>query len=315
LDTNFNAGVDKSVNLASVQPDGRIVVGGFYVAPPGQLRGFVQRLNPSGSLDVSFTPQEADYSVTCLTLQADGKILVGGGFTNLAGQPHPCLGRLNSDGTPDANFSPIAFGNATGLPGGPGPFVNSLALQADGKILVVGAFTSLAGRSQQSIARFQNTDPATQSLTFDGSTITWLRGGTSPEVYRTTFEASHDGVHWFSLGSGIRITGGWELSGVSFPAGSAIRARGFINERGRSSLVESFSGPSVLVNDSSLGFGSNQFKFTINAALGQTVVVEGSVDLVNWLPLATNTSAGGQLYFTDPNSTSLSRRAYRASYH
>ena len=71
-----------------------------------------------------------------------------------AGLFHRCLGRLNADGTVDASFNPGASDG-----------VYSLALQADGRILVGGGFTTLRGQSA----------PATQSLTFDGSAITARR--------------------------------------------------------------------------------------------------------------------------------------------
>ncbi len=104
-----------------------------------------------------------------------------------------------------------------------------LAVQADGKILVGGEFTTLGGQPRNYIGRLNNTAPATQSLTYDGSTLTWLRGGTSPEVWRTTFDAStNSGTDWFGLGAGTRISGGWQLTGVSLPAVWTIRARGFV---------------------------------------------------------------------------------------
>src|SRR5437899_11448690 len=109
-----------------------------------------------------------------MAVQADGKILVGGYFSTLGGQSRNYIGRLNADGTLDTSFDPGAD-NA----------VNSLAVQADGKILVGGFFTTVGGQSRNYIGRLNNTGPATQSLTFDGSTLTWMRGGTSPEVWRT----------------------------------------------------------------------------------------------------------------------------------
>jgi hypothetical protein len=67
--------------------------------------------------------------------------------------------------------------------GGP---VYSLATQGNGKILVGGWFSLLGGQGRDSLGRLNNTEPATQSLGYDGSKITWLRGGASPEVWRTT---------------------------------------------------------------------------------------------------------------------------------
>jgi hypothetical protein len=104
--------------------------------------------------------------------------------------------------------------------------VYSLAVQADGKILVGGWFTTLGGQTRNLIARLNNTEPATQSLSYNGTTITWLRGGASPEVWRTTFDYSTDGVFWSSLGGGVRIPGGWERADATLPVGATIRARG-----------------------------------------------------------------------------------------
>src|SRR5258708_22093736 len=134
------------------------------------------------------------------------------------------MGRLNADGTLD-----------TGVKGGTNLDVYSLAVQADGKILVGGYFTTLGGQSRNYIGRLNNTGPASQSLTFDGSTLTWLRGGASPEVWRTTFEYSPDGgTVWINLGAGSRIPSlpagqarGWQLTGLALPMYSTFRARGY----------------------------------------------------------------------------------------
>src|SRR5207245_10532469 len=101
------------------------------------------------------------------------------------------------------------------------------AVQANGRILMGGAFTKLGGQSRTNIGRLINTGPATQSLAFDGSTLTWMRGGTSPEVWRTTFEYSPDGASWTNLGGGSRIPGGWQLTGLVLPANTTFRARGY----------------------------------------------------------------------------------------
>jgi len=133
--------------------------------------------------------------VSALLLQTDGKILVGGGFTNLAGQTRNYLARMKPDGTLDGVFNPEA-----------NDIVSALAEQADGKILVAGNFTALEGQPRNRIGRLNNTEPATQSLSYDGSTITWQRGGSSPEVWRCTFEQSTDGSTWTSVGNGLRMT-------------------------------------------------------------------------------------------------------------
>ena len=142
----------------------------------GQSRRDIGRLNADGTVDLGFNPGASGFAtndaVFSLALQADGKILVGGRFNTLGGQSRNYIGRLNADGTLDQGFNPGV--------GGGSDFVSSLALQADGKILVGGQFTTLGGQSRNNIGRLYNTDPATQTLTFDGSTLIWTRGGYQP---------------------------------------------------------------------------------------------------------------------------------------
>jgi hypothetical protein len=45
---------------------------------------------------------------------------------------------------------------------------------------VGGTFTTLAGVTRNRVGRLNSTDPATQNLIYDGSTIGWLRGGSGP---------------------------------------------------------------------------------------------------------------------------------------
>ena len=56
-----------------------------------------------------------------------------------------------------------------------------------------------------------------------------MRGQASPEVWRVTFEHSANGTTWTSLGNGTRISGGWQLTGLSLPFNQNhyVRARGY----------------------------------------------------------------------------------------
>ncbi len=218
LDVSFNAGVDGGVLCLAVQADSKILVGGQFGTLGGESRSYFGRLEPDGAVDAGFNPR-ADGSVVSLALQADGKILVGGWFSNLGGLLRNGLGRLNADGSLDSSFHPI-----------PSPGVSALALQADGKILVGGSFSTLGGQPRSNLGRLNNTDPAAESLDFNGSTITWLRGGTSPEVWHTTFDTSTNGTDWIGLGAGARIGGGWQLSEAALPGKAILRARGFVAE-------------------------------------------------------------------------------------
>jgi uncharacterized delta-60 repeat protein len=199
-----------------MQADGKILIGGNFTTLGGQARNNIGRLNPDGSLDMTFNPG-AGWTVFSLAVQADGKTLAGGAFTTLAGQASYYLGRLNADGTLDPTLSQGASG-----------YVNALALQPDGKVLVGGSFSFLAGQIQRYIGRLNNSGSATQDLAFDGSSVTWLRGGASPEIWAADFDACTNRTDWFSLGLGIRSGNGWQLTNVAIAADSTIRARGFV---------------------------------------------------------------------------------------
>jgi uncharacterized delta-60 repeat protein len=95
----------------------------------------------------------ANAEVRIVVVQPDGKVLLGGNFTALApngGPSVPCNGiaRLNPDGTLDTAFNPNM--KDVGV-------VFSIALQADGKILVGGQFASIGGQTRHNIARLDGT--------------------------------------------------------------------------------------------------------------------------------------------------------------
>ncbi len=283
-------------------------MGGLFTTLGGQARNYLGRLNADGTLDGAFNPGANDY-VAGLALQADGKLLVCGGFTMLGGQARNYIGRLNADGTLDSTFNPGADDE-----------VSCLALQADGDVLLGGYFTTQGGQPRERIGRLDALAPAIQSLSYDGSTIIWKRDGTSPEVWRTTFEFSADGAEWTVLSTGTRIAGGWSLGGLPLLPIGQVRARGYTTggeRNGSTWFVESTlavdpnAPPIILTSDGGFGFHTNGFGFSIAGLIGQVVVVEGSTDLVRWLALATNTLQTIPLYFTDPGSTNSPARFYR----
>jgi uncharacterized delta-60 repeat protein len=135
----------------AAQPDGKILVGGNFTSVGGGTglatsRSRIARFNVDGSVDTGFNPGVSG-NVWALALQPDGKILVGGEFTTLSGALRNAIGRLNADGSIDTVFNPGAtktFGN---------PIVYTMALQADGKIVVGGYFNGLGGLTRNFIGR------------------------------------------------------------------------------------------------------------------------------------------------------------------
>lgn len=262
-----------------IQPDGKILIAGNFETIDGQPRRFLGRLQPHGALDPSFLPQ-VDGPIQALLLQTDGKILLQGTFQTVAGQPRPSLARLHPDGTLDDRFDPDIDGT-----------VDAIALQADGKLVVSGQFATVSGQQRLGLARLLNSDPATDHLSFTPETITWFRGGSSPEVWRTTFEVSTDGVNWTPLGVGTRIAGGWQLTGQSLARATRVRARGFVVNGGRTeSIVESYAGAPTIP-------AATRFVFPeLNTPLTLTARAEGSGTLTfQWFKGGQPLTDGGNL--------------------
>lgn len=218
LDTGFTASANNTPLALALQPDGKIVMGGTFTSVNSTGCARLARLNSDGTLDTSFTSNAtANSNVYGLTLQADGKILVCGYLSQLNSTATGYCGRLNSNGTLDSTFD-----------AGANTYVFSSHLKADGRVVIGGEFTTVQSTARGRIALLEN-NAATESLTITSglTRIEWLRGGSSPEASRVTFELStNGGVTWTSLGSGTRISGGWELTGLSLSTGK-IRARAY----------------------------------------------------------------------------------------
>ena len=106
------------------------------------------RFGPQGDLDSHFNPQLAGkaWRVSSIALQPDGKVLVGGRFTGVQGEPRHGIARLEANGLLDRSFDPEAGVN-------PGGYVNAVALLADGRVLIGGAFTNVSGFECLGLAR------------------------------------------------------------------------------------------------------------------------------------------------------------------
>ena len=74
--------------------------------------------------------------------------------------------------------------------------------------------------------------------------------------------------------------------------------------------------PQIIASGTNFGFTTNLanqsgFGFNVSGTVGQTIVVDGSTNLVDWTPLYTNLANGIPAYFFDPASTNYPGRFYR----
>jgi uncharacterized repeat protein (TIGR01451 family)/uncharacterized delta-60 repeat protein len=141
----FGEGPDAPVRAIAVQSDGRIVIGGDFTHVGGLPRARVARLLASGMVDTTFNPGAGpEGSVRSVVVDAENRVLMGGLFTTVSGVSRGRIARLLPSGALDLEFNPG---------GGADEFVNSIALQPDGRILAGGAFTSFNGYPRSRLTR------------------------------------------------------------------------------------------------------------------------------------------------------------------
>ncbi|MFT6156591.1 MAG: putative delta-60 repeat protein, partial [Neolewinella sp.] len=139
-----------------------LIVGIFQVL---LLSGNVLAASP----DDGFNPNP-DGSVESLAVQADGKILMGGRDITIGGVARNAIARLNTDGSLDTTFNPNPDIYAR---------VDSLAVQADGKILMGGNFSAVGAEDRNNIAR----------LEADGSLDTTFNPNANSSVFSLAVQA------------------------------------------------------------------------------------------------------------------------------
>lgn len=173
LDTTFvpGTGFDTTVYTISATSTGDIYVGGSFSSYNGTTVHGIAHLSSTGVLDTSYGlgGTGANNNVMTSKIQSDGKLVIGGYFTRYGTSTATAnsIARLKPDGTLDTTFvSGSAFtGN-----------VNGIALQADGKILAVGAMSSYGGNTISGLSRISTTGA------YDGSfsTGSGLKYGMNP---------------------------------------------------------------------------------------------------------------------------------------
>jgi len=160
LDNSFNIGTsfNGGVNVVKIQSDGKILIGGSFSNYNGINKNGIVRLNANGIYDSTFIGSGTSTSigttgtVKSIVIQNDGKILIGGIFDSYNGVISKSLVRINNDGTIDSSFT-LSTDSFSGVNR---PTINSISLQADGKIIIVGDFTRYNGNNVNNIIRLNN---------------------------------------------------------------------------------------------------------------------------------------------------------------
>jgi uncharacterized delta-60 repeat protein len=167
--SEINGGIDDIALSMREQPDGKILIGGWFGDYNGDNVNSIFRLNSDGTLDPTFQNvgllNDAAYGID---LQSDGKILVGGWFDSYDGQPIVNgFARLNTDGTLDTTF----LAN-TGFTINSQQFANNtIKVLPDDKILVGGGFVNYNNMDYRGVMKFNQDGSVDTTFNVSGTGV------------------------------------------------------------------------------------------------------------------------------------------------
>jgi len=243
LDTGFatGTGANFDVRTISIQPDGKIIIGGQFTTF-NEVTSRLVRLNADGTIDAAFTTGTGFNNIVISTaIQPDGKILVGGSFTTFNGITVNRLVRLNADGTLDTAF-------IANIGTGANSNVNSIAVQPDGKIVLGGDLLTFNGVTVNRIVR----------LNADGTRDTGFTTGSGLNAFITSIALQPDGK--------IIIGGGFTtFNGVTANRIARLNADG--------TLDNNFN--------SNLGQGANNFVNAVATQSDGNIFIGGLFQIIN----------------------------------
>jgi len=135
IDSTFNPAAKALGNVRAIafQPDGKILVVGFFTQFAGQNRPGIVRLLADGTLDSTFAPVTLQLPTGSLgvwarpAVQSDGKILIGGDFSGVNNVSCFGIARLNSNGTLDTAFNASGYTRNNNAP------IRGIVVQSNGK--------------------------------------------------------------------------------------------------------------------------------------------------------------------------------------
>jgi uncharacterized delta-60 repeat protein len=229
LDTSFVIGTGPSggINTIAVLPDDKVLVGGSISTFNTAAKNGLALLNTDGSNDNTFAVTGTGATINAIARQSDGKWVVGGSFNAIGGTTRRSIARLNADGSFDATFDAGTGLNTVGDPAA--GLIKDLALQADGSVILVGAFSSYNGTTRTGIARTNSSGSLDAGLA-----PTSMLAGNIYAISRQT-----DGK--VLIGGSFTSVGGTARSNVARLNADGSLDTSFVTGTGANSLVESLA--------------------------------------------------------------------------
>jgi uncharacterized delta-60 repeat protein len=314
LDSTFTAYVlsrccnpDGPIRQILLQPDGRIVISGYFTNVNGIERSAIARLEQDGSVDPQFMVAPLPgFDVPQVTLLAGGKYLV-------ALQTQGVI-RLNPDGSRDPTFNLETNGYCSVQ-----PWVT--AVQPDGKVLVGGSYcTDNLQRTFKTLVVRYNPDGSMDPSFIATNTFTGGNGLTKVALQpdgKVLVAGSFEGVNGLPRNSLARLNpdgsvdenfptapGGVNFVGVR-PDEKIFLCGWFTNVAGVPRYYVALLNPdgTLVCNAHPRSphlLSSGEFQFSLRGYEEGAYTIDASTNLQRWTPIHTNAAWNVLLNFTDP---------------
>jgi hypothetical protein len=157
------------VSSLVVQPDGKIIAGGWFSHFNGMARNSIVRLTATGAVDPTFDPLTGARFIKTMALQPDGNLLVAGSFTSYAGVGRNRVARVLGGAS-----SPVLLAASALLDGtyNAGTQLMSDPLRATGLVPVVEPYSGIGyihyGSAGQSLT------PSVLSTSGNNAIVDWV---------------------------------------------------------------------------------------------------------------------------------------------
>lgn len=235
IDTTFKAGggitssvyADPPSLCIKIRNDGKIVMVGIFNFYSGSVKDYSGSivLNANGDIDTGFNPSGSftgsiarnarlvDYP-TCVEVEPNNKMTFFGYFTLYQSQSCGGVIKLNSIGAVDPTFKSGSFTAFSAI--------NDTVREANGKIIVVGNFTSYSGSTANRIVRILpsgSIDPDFKTGLGFNNTVTSVRLDSSGNVYCVGLFSSYSGSQLASYDGIIKLNSSGAIDTTFNPIG------------------------------------------------------------------------------------------------
>lgn len=293
-----------------------VYIGGLFTNVSSVARSFLAAIDRDTSEVMPWNPNP---NGAVNTLTAEGNILyVGGVFTTLSGQPRRRIGSMDTLTGNLTTWAPEATGPV-------GTVITQIRSVGD-TVYVGGTFTSIGGQFRTNLAALNRASGAAHDWNPAINNRVWTIVPDGSDIYVGGDFTVIGGVARGGLASIRADTGlptGWNpaanLRGLAVVlAGDQLYAGGRFTTMGTGTLLQNIpylasfrpSGYSLLAGSLS---SASAFRLNAGVNAGETYRIESSTNLIDWLPVRTNTSTSSSIVFTTLISTNNPEQFFRTT--